>query len=76
MMETLIDILMEIDDSIDWENENLLIDNRILDSFSMITLISDLEDGFDVEIDASEIVPENFNSVNAMWNMIKRLQEN
>lgn len=76
MMETLIDILMELDDSIDWENEDLLIDNRILDSFSMITLISDLEDGFDVEIDASEIVPENFNSVNAMWNMIKRLQEN
>lgn len=76
MMETLIDILMELDDSIDWENEDLLIDNRILDSFSMITLISDLEDGFDVEIDASEIVPENFNSVDAMWNMIKRLQEN
>lgn len=76
MMKNLIDILMELDDSIDWENEDSLIDNRILDSFSMITLISDLEDGFDIEIDAAEIVPENFNSVDAMWKMIKRLQEN
>ena len=74
-MEKLINILMELDDSIDWENEDSLIDDRILDSFSILTLISDLEDEFDIEIDASELIPENFNSTNAMWNMIKRLQE-
>lgn len=74
-MERLIDILMELDDSIDWEKEDSLIDDRILDSFSMLTLISDLEDEFDIEIDASELIPENFNSTDAMWNMIKRLQE-
>lgn len=74
-MEKLINILMELDDSIDWEKEDSLIDDRILDSFSMLTLISDLEDEFDIEIDASELIPENFNSTDAMWNMIKRLQE-
>ena len=74
-MKKLIDILMELDDSIDWEKEDSLIDDRILDSFSMLTLISDLEDEFDIEIDASELIPENFNSTDAMWNMIKRLQE-
>ena len=74
-MERLIDILMELDDSIDWEKEDSLIDDRILDSFSMLTLISDLEDEFDIEIDASELIPENFKSTDAMWNMIKRLQE-
>ena len=74
-MEELMKILMELDDSIDWENESALIDDRILDSFSMLTLISDLEDGFSIEIDASEIIPNNFNSVDAMWKMIKRLQE-
>lgn len=74
-MERLIDILMELDDSIDWEKEDSLIDDRILDSFSMLTLISDLEDEFDIEIDASELIPENFNSIDAMCNMIKRLQE-
>ena len=75
-METLLEILNDIDDSIDWENETALIDDRILDSFGVISLISELEDQFEVEIDASEIVPENFNSADAMWKMIQRLQEN
>ena len=75
-METLLEILNDIDDTGDWENETALIDDRILDSFGVISLISELEDQFEVEIDASEIVPENFNSADAMWKMIQRLQEN
>ena len=74
-METLLEILNDIDDTVDWENETALIDDRILDSFGVISLISELEDQFEVEIDASEIVPENFNSADAMWKMIQRLQE-
>ncbi len=69
-------ILNEIDDSVNWMEEAALVDDRILDSFGVITLISELEDTFDIQIEASEIVPENFNSVNAMWTMINRLQEN
>jgi D-alanine--poly(phosphoribitol) ligase subunit 2 len=76
IMETLLEILNDIDDTVDWENETALIDDRILDSFGVISLISELEDQFEVEIDASEIVPENFNSADAMWKMIQRLQEN
>lgn len=75
-METLMNILNEIDDSVNWMEETALVDDRILDSFGVITLISELEDGFDIQIEASEIIPENFNSVNAMWTMINRLQEN
>lgn len=75
-METLLEILNDIDDTVDWENETALIDDRILDSFGVISLISELEDQFEVEIDASEIVLENFNSADAMWKMIQRLQEN
>ena len=75
-METLFEILNDIDDTVDWENETALIDERILDSFGVISLISELEEQFDIEIDASEIVPENFNSADAMWKMIQRLQEN
>ena len=66
----------DIDETVDWENETALIDDRILDSFGVISLISELEDQFEVEIDASEIIPENFNSADAMWKMIQRLQEN
>ena len=67
---------MELDDSFDWENETALIDERILDSFGVISLISELEEQFDIEIEASEIIPQNLNSADAMWKMIQRLQEN
>ena len=75
-MKKLMEILMELDDSIDWENETALIDERILDSFGVSSLISELEEQFDIEIEASEIIPQNLNSADAMWKMIQRLQEN
>ena len=75
-MKKLMEILMELDDSIDWENETALIDERILDPFGVISLISELEEQFDIEIEASEIIPQNLNSADAMWKMIQRLQEN
>ena len=75
-MEELIRILNDMDDSIDWENTDNLIDDRVMDSFMVISLISELTDQFDIDIEASEIVPENLNSVEAMWKMITRLQEN
>jgi acyl carrier protein len=74
-MEELLDILNEIDDSIDYENEKALIDDHLLDSFSIITLVSELEEHFDIEIDAAEMTPENFNSAEALWAMVQRIQE-
>lgn len=71
-MEELIEILNDIDDSIDYENETGLIDNHILDSFGIITLVSEIEEAFDVSIDAADMVPENFNSVDAIYAMIQR----
>ena len=74
-MDTLMKILNEIDDSINWEKEKAVIDDRLLDSFGVITLVSELEDAFGIEIEASEMVPENFNSAEAMYQMILRLKE-
>ena len=74
-MEKIIEILRDIDDSIEWEKEQGLIDRRLLDSFGVISLVSELEDSFMVEIEAREMVPENFNSVEAIYEMIQRLQE-
>ena len=53
-----------------------MIDNRILDSFGVISLVAELDETFDIEIEASEIIPQNFNSVQAIYAMVKRLQEN
>ena len=75
-MEELLEILNEIDDTIDYENETALIDDHILDSFGVITLVSEIEDAFDSRVAAKEMVPANFNSAKAIWAMIERLQEN
>lgn len=74
-MEELMNILMEIDDTIDWENEKHLIDDRILDSFAVISLIAELEEHFEIEIEAAEIKPDNLNSVQGIWNMVQKLKE-
>ena len=75
-MEKLLDILMEIDDSIDWKAQKALVNDRLLDSFAVISLIAELEEQFDIEIEAAEIIPENLNSVDAIWKMIQRLKKN
>ena len=74
-MEKLKNILREIDDSVDYEKETGLITDRILDSFGVISLVSELEAAFDIRIDASEMTPENFNSMQTLWEMIQRLKE-
>lgn len=72
-MDTLMDILNEIDSDINWEKEQAVIDDRLMDSFGVITLVSELEDAFGIEIEASEMIPENFNSAEAIFQMILRL---
>ena len=74
-MEKLIEILEEIEDGVDYENCTTLIDDGILDSLAIISLVAEVEDEFDVQIPTVEIVPSNFNSAKAIWNLIVRLQE-
>lgn len=66
-------ILEDIDDSIDYSKEKKLVDDHLLDSFGIISLVGELEEEFDVSIDASEMVPQNFNSAEALWAMVQRL---
>ena len=74
-MEKLIEILEEIEDGVDYENCTTLIDEGILDSLAIISLVAEIEEEFDVQIPTLEIVPANFNSAQAIWNLIERLQE-
>ncbi|WP_458863504.1 phosphopantetheine-binding protein [Acidaminobacterium chupaoyuni] len=74
-MEKLIEILEDIQPGVDYENCEDLIDGHYLDSLSVISLIAELEEEYDITIPAVEIVPDNFNSAKRIENMIKRLQE-
>ena len=74
-MEQLLEILKDIQPDVDYENCTTLIDDELLDSFAILSIVSDLEDAFDVEITPVDIIPENFNSAQALWEMVRRLQE-
>jgi len=73
-MEELLEILEEIRPNVDFENETALVDGHILSSFDILTIISEISDAFDVDIKPAQIIPANFNSAKAMWEMIQKLQ--
>ena len=74
-MERLLEILEEINPDIDFENCTTLIDDGWLDSFAILEIVAEINDAFDVEVSAPEIIPENFNSAQALWAMIQRLKD-
>jgi len=74
-MEELLAILSDIRPDVDFEHETQLIDGGILDSFDIITIVSELEEAFDVDIDVSELEPENLNSAEAMIALIEKLRD-
>ena len=73
-MDELLKILTELKPDVDFATEKGLIDNAILDSFDIVQLITTLKETFDIDITPADIVPENFNSAEAMQAMIERLQ--
>lgn len=74
-MEQLLTLLKGIRPDVDFENEDALIDDGILDSFDVVSIISELDDTFDVQVKINELDPENFNSVEAIWNLIQQLKK-
>lgn len=74
-MEELINILKDLHPDIDFETCTTLIDDKLIDSFDIVSLISEINEEFDVAIPAEEIVPQNFNSAKALYDLIVRLQD-
>lgn len=72
-MDKLISILSELHPDVDFTAATGLIDNGVLDSFDIVTLVAEIDDAFDVAITADELVPENFNSAQALFALIERL---
>lgn len=75
MEEKIIEILKEVKPGVEFAGRNDLIDAGVLASFDIISLVSELNDEFDIEISVAELVPENFNSVCAIAKMVQRLED-
>lgn len=73
-MEELLNLLAEIRPDVDFENEEALIDDGLLDSFDVVSIISEIDDKFGVQIRITELDPESFNSVDNLWNLIQSLK--
>ena len=69
------EILEELRPDVDFENETGLIDNGILDSFDIVSLVTALNDAYDIEIKPDNLVPENFNSRDAILALVEQLQD-
>lgn len=74
-MEKLIELLKGVRDDVDFSQCTTLVDEGILDSFDIIEIVNVIDEEYDIKIPATEIVPENFNSAEAIFNMMQRLQE-
>ena len=71
MLEELLTILTEAVPGVDFEMETALVDDEILESLDIVTIVSEIKDAFDVEITVDDLVPQNFNSVEAMLALIE-----
>ena len=74
-MEDLLEILTNLHPDVDYETCTTLIDDKILDSFDIVSLVGELGDAFDIEIKPSDLIPANFNSAEAIYALIERLSE-
>ena len=74
-MERLLEILQELHPEVDFGSCESLVDDGILDSFDIVSLVTEINDEFDVKIPAAEIIPENFNSAEQLWELIERLMD-
>ena len=73
-MDELLKKLSEIRPDVDFKKETKLIDGGILDSFDIISIVGELNQTFDIEIEVDDLEAENFNSVEAIWALIQKLQ--
>lgn len=74
-MEELMEILEELRPDVDFESETGLIANGILDSFDIVSLVGELNEAFDIEIQPNDLIPENFNSAQAILELVEKLQD-
>lgn len=74
-LDAVIEMLEDIEEDIDYRNVSDLVDAKRLDSFDIIAIVNAANEEFDITIPASEIIPENFNSAQALCDLLVRLEE-
>jgi len=74
MREKILAVLKEIRPDVDFINEKLLVDDSVIDSFDIISIVNEFNNTFDVDIDVEDLEPENFNTIEAMQELVEAKQ--
>ena len=74
-METVLEILAKVKPNVDFKKATAIVDDGLLDSMDIVMLVGELNDEFDIEIQVTDLVPENFNTVDAIVKMVERLED-
>ena len=74
MKEKVLSVLKSVRQDVDFVSATKLIDDGILDSFDIISIVSELNEKFDIDITADELEPENFNTLDAITALVESLQ--
>lgn len=73
--EIVLEILKDLHPKVDFANAKTLVDDEVLDSFDIATIIADISEEFEINITANEIIPKNFNSAEAITALVERLTD-
>lgn len=74
-MEELLELLERVRPGVDFENEKFLVDGAVLNSFDVVMIIGELNEHYDIDISVDDILPENFNSAEAIYVLVEDMQD-
>lgn len=72
MRNEVLEILLDINPDIDYENEQALVDGGLIDSLEIMQIFAEIEERFEIQISVNDVVPENFNSLDAICQLIEK----
>lgn len=75
MRKSILEALKRVNEDVDFEGAEDFIEEGLLDSFDIVTLVEELEDEFSIEIRGTDIVPENFVNLDAIAELVQRYEE-
>ncbi len=71
-MDELYELLEDCCPDVDFRAETHLIDDELLESLDIVMIVGELNDRFDISISADDLLPEHFNSAEAIWNLVQQ----
>ena len=74
-MDEFIEMLEDLCPEVDFENEKALVDDKILSSFHILSIVSEINEMYGIRLTPAEVIPANFNSAENLWKLIQSMKK-